>query len=146
MTMATTHSFKPSILMVDDDPDIGIAIGDWLHQEGYFVHIVQYGQAGIDALKWHTYQTVILDLGLPDMDGLEVLKRMKEWDSHLPIIILTAFSFIERPSMTGEYHDAFACLRKPYNRQEVKSAIVRALQQSTPSCAELQPVHRSALP
>jgi len=143
--MPTTLPLKPSILMVDDDPDIGIALGDWLHQEGYFVHIVQYGQAGIDALRWHTYHTVILDLGLPDMDGIEVLKRIREWDSQLPIIILTAFSFFERPGMTSDYHEAFAYLNKPYNRQEVKSIIVRALQQSTqpPDApqADFRPTH-----
>lgn len=145
MTMPTTHSLKPSILMVDDDPDIGIALGDWLHQEGYFVHIVQYGQAGIDALKWHTYHTVILDLGLPDMDGIDVLKRMKEWDSHLPIIILTAFSCFERPAMTSDSQSAFAYLKKPYNRLEIKSTLDRALHQATQFHSGLQVVPRPAL-
>ena len=144
--MPTTPPLTPSILMVDDDQDIGIALGDWLHQEGYFVHIVQYGKAGIDALRWHTYHAVILDLGLPDMDGIEVLKRMKAWDSQLPIIILTAFSFFERPGTTCDYHDVFAYLNKPYNRQEVKSTIVRALQQSIPSHDALQTDPRPTLP
>ena len=144
--MPTPPLFKPSILMVDDDPDIGIALGDWLPQEGYFVHIVQYGQAGIDALQWHTFQAVILDLGLPDMDGIEVLKRMKEWDSQLPIIILTALSFFERPGMTSDYREAFAYLHKPYIRQEIKSTIVRAVQQSRQSHDAPQASHNPSLP
>ena len=130
--------------MVDDDPDIGIALGDWLHQEGYFVHIVQYGQAGIDALRDHTFHSVILDLGLPDMDGLDVLKRMKEWNPHLPIIILTAFSCFERPTLTSDSYGAFAFLKKPYNRKEIKSTIVRALQHLAQAPPELHTVHRPA--
>ena len=144
MAMLAIYPLKPSILMVDDDPDIGIALGDWLHQEGCLVHIVRNGQAGIDALKCQTFHSVILDLGLPDMDGLEVLKRMKEWDPHLPIIILTAFSIFERPAMTGESYRAFAYLIKPYNRKEIKATIDRALQQSTKSHAVLQTDPRPA--
>ena len=126
--MQKNFQLKPSILIVDDDPDIGIALGDWLRQEGYSVHIVEYGKAGIDAFKLQVFNLVILDLGLPDMDGLEVLKHMKASNPRIPIIILTAFSFFERTTTRHDFEGIFAYLKKPYDRQEIKTTIGRALQ------------------
>jgi len=71
---------------------------------------------------------VILDLGLPDCDGLEVLTHMLNRDPGLPIIILTAYSFLERYTPQAEQIRAFAYLLKPFNRKELKNTIRRAIQ------------------
>lgn len=117
-----------SILAVDDDPDIGIALTDFLKQEGYWVTMVETGQAAIEVSKHYQFQVVILDLGLPDLDGLDVLAHLLHRDPDLPIIILTAYSFLERKAITTEHSRAFAYLSKPFDRKRLKNTIHQAIQ------------------
>lgn len=117
-----------SILAVDDDPDIGIALTDFLEQEGYWVTMVETGQAAIEVSKHHQFQVVILDLGLPDLDGLDVLAHLLHRDPDLPIIILTAYSSLERKAIKTEHSRAFAYLPKPFDRKRLKNTIRQAIQ------------------
>ncbi len=123
---------KASILTVDDDPDIGIALMDFLKQEGYAVTVVETGQAAIEASTHHRFQAVILDLGLPDRDGLEVLTHLLDRDPGLPVIILTAYSPLERSPTKMEQSHAFASLSKPFDREKLKNTIRQALQTRPP--------------
>ncbi len=128
MTFSVSIPIHPKILTVDDDPDIGIALTDFLKQEGYAVTMVETGHAAIEVCEHHQFQAVILDLGLPDCDGLEVLTHMLNHDPGLPIIILTAYSSLERYTPKAEQIRAFAYLLKPFNRKELKKTIRRAIQ------------------
>lgn len=118
----------PEILTVDDEPDIGLALTDFLNQEGYAVTVVGTGQAALDLTEHHKFQAVILDLGLPDCDGLDVLTQMLNRDPGLPIIILTAYSPLERYTGKVEGSPAFAYLSKPFDRKKLKDTIRRAIQ------------------
>ena len=118
----------PEILTVDDEPDIGLALTDLLNQEGYAVTAVETGQAALDLCENHQFQAVILDLGLPDCDGLEVLDHMQHRDPGLPVIILTAYSPLERYTGRIEGSPAFAYLSKPFDRNKLKATIRRAIQ------------------
>jgi PAS domain S-box-containing protein len=69
---------------------------------------------------------VILDIGLPDVDGLVVLSKLQEYDPQLPIIILTAFTAPERTA-GAVGHGAFALLTKPYNREQLRGTLRRAI-------------------
>ena len=127
-TYTPSIPLHPEILTVDDDPDIGIALTDLLKQEGYAVTVVETGHAALELSEHHQYQAVILDLGLPDCDGSVVLTQMLDRDPGLPIIILTAYSPLERYSDKGELSHAFAYLSKPFDRKELKSTLRRAIQ------------------
>jgi len=114
------------ILVVDDDPDISQALMDFLEYDGYHVDLAGTGLEALARLKQQSYSAVILDLGLPDLDGLVVLKRLQEHDPDLPVIILTAFTAPERTA-GAVGHGAFALLTKPYNREQLRGTLRRAI-------------------
>jgi PAS domain S-box-containing protein len=115
-----------SILIVDDDPDIREALGDSLEYEGYQVQTVGAGRQAIERVKQAHFGAVLLDVGLPDLDGLSVLKVLRELDPKLPIIIFTAYTSVEN-TVGSLSKGAFAYLTKPYNLDEIKATIKRAI-------------------
>src|SRR6266404_1428169 len=79
---------SPVVLVVDDEVQIRRFLRAWIELDGFSV---QDAETGGDALRWATLKPpdlVILDLGLPDMDGAEVLDRLRTWSS-VPLIVLT---------------------------------------------------------
>jgi len=139
MDVSTPQLINPEILTVDDDPDIGMALTDFLKQEGYAVTIVETGQAAIEASDQHQFRAVILDLGLPDCDGLEVLTHMLNRDPELPVIILTAYSPFQRYTAKTEQSLAFAYLSKPFDREKLKNTIRQAIQTRPPLPTDTKP-------
>lgn len=77
------------VLVVDDEPAITRALAAALHARRYRVATASTGQDAIDAVASQGCAAVILDLGLPDIDGVEVCRRVRTW-SEVPIIVLTA--------------------------------------------------------
>jgi PAS domain S-box-containing protein len=119
-------STKPRVLFVDDDTDILLALSDYLCQEGFEVETVETGAAALQKSTTSFYDVVLLDVGLPDRDGIEVLNEISQANPHLPVILLTAFTSLRNTTNPAILDRAFAYLTKPYKRQEVKSAIHRA--------------------
>jgi len=77
------------VLVVDDEAAILRAVGAGLEARGYEVRRAATGQAAIDAVTLESPELVVLDLGLPDIDGVEVCRRIRAW-SAVPIIVLSA--------------------------------------------------------
>jgi PAS domain S-box-containing protein len=119
-------SLRPTILIVDDEYDICIALQDFLTANGYDVQLVHTGQDGISIARERRLDAVILDLGLPDQDGMTVLQVLNQLDPHLPIIVLTAFAKSEK-AVDSLNRGSFAYLMKPYNRDELKAILSRAV-------------------
>ena len=86
-----SHSFntQASILIIDDEPQIRKFLDIALRAQGYAVHVAETGMKGLEILASQGADLLILDLGLPDMDGAEVLKEMRQW-SQIPVIVLSA--------------------------------------------------------
>jgi len=80
---------RGTILVVDDEPNIAELVDLYLAREGYRVLQAGTGAAGLEAVTTHRPRLVVLDVGLPDMDGLEVCKRLRQ-TSQIPVIFLTA--------------------------------------------------------
>jgi two-component system KDP operon response regulator KdpE len=78
------------ILVVDDEPAILRFLRVGLGSQGYLVTEVQTGQAALDAVRQHRADLMVLDLGLPDIDGLEVIRRVRAEGALLPIIVLSS--------------------------------------------------------
>ncbi len=78
------------ILIVDDEPAILRFLRAGLSSHGYAVSEAETGRATIDALRQHRADMVVLDLGLPDMDGLDVIRAVRESRNMLPIIVLSS--------------------------------------------------------
>ena len=117
---------EAKILIVDDDVDICRALSDLLEHEGYRVHFVGTGTEAIATAKATRFTAMILDLGLPDMDGSVVLQAVTGLDRNLPVIILTAFT-AEEKTVGLLRQGAYAYLTKPYNKEQVKATLARAV-------------------
>jgi PAS domain S-box-containing protein len=125
--MEASETYPPTILVVDDETDISLALGDLLGNEGYRVEAVETGNEALRRVSpTHLYSAVILDLGLPDIDGLTVLQRLHTLDETLPVIILTAHGD-HKEKISSLQHHAFAHLIKPYDRREVLEMVYRAV-------------------
>lgn len=120
-------SHHSSVLIVEDDPDLALALEDYLHHEGYTVRCARTGKQALQAAEDHSFGTVLLDLGLPDLSGFAVLRGLEELDPLLPVIVLTA-SVQEHFTVESLRRGAFAYLTKPYNRDELKITVRQAVE------------------
>lgn len=82
---------KPTILIVEDDASIKNLMTTTMRAHDYHFLVAQNGQAAIMEASSHNPDIVLLDLGLPDMDGIEVIRNIRSW-SYMPIIVISARS------------------------------------------------------
>lgn len=123
MVTATTQY---SVLVVEDNPDLVIGLQDLLHHDGYAVTVSGTVAGAIALVRAHRFNTIILDLGLPDGDGLDVLKETQRLDPSLPVVIVTAH--ISQDRTVGSLTEgAFAYLTKPYHQEELRQTLRRAI-------------------
>lgn len=120
-------SQKPRILLVDDDPDITMALVDYLHQENFEVEVADTGTAALEKGLAQDYDAILLDVGLPDRDGMEVLRELASHKPELPIILLTAFTSLNKSTPPDILNKAFAYLTKPYSRENIRQVLRRAV-------------------
>jgi two-component system response regulator QseB len=113
------------LLLVEDDAMIGQSVHKGLRRFGWSVDWVRDGRAAELALQSETYDGVLLDLGLPRKDGLEVLRAQRRKGNDVPILVITARDAIE-DRVQGLDAGADDYLVKPFNMEEL-AARVRAL-------------------
>src|SRR3989441_7831749 len=125
----TDYSRAPRVLVVEDDEDIAQALQRSLRMEGYGVRSAVDGRAALEQGRSFAPDLVILDLGLPGLDGLEVARSLRA-DDDVPILILTARDAVEA-RVEGLDAGADDYLVKPFERQELL-ARMRALLRRRP--------------
>ena len=113
------------ILVVEDEKKVAGFIKKGLEEEGYVVDIAHSGEEGLDRIFTRNYLVIILDINLPGMDGLTVLKKIRQKSSSLPVLLLTVRAAIE-DKVFGLDEGADDYLAKPFAFQELV-ARVRAL-------------------
>ena len=116
-----------SVLVVEDDPDIAMGLQDLLEFEGFHVDYAPTCRHAFSSIEQHAYDAVLLDLGLPDGDGLSVLEKINVSHPALPVIILTA-SNRDLGSV-----QAFGHLTKPWERKELCTLLRQATGQAPSS-------------
>ncbi len=122
---------RPAILLVDDDPDILTALRDLLEHDGFLVTGVSTCRDALAQVKTVEFAAALLDIGLPDGDGLSVLETIQTLAPSLPVIILTAFTSQDYRAMSLS-KGAFSYLTKPYNRDELRAVLCRAVGMNRP--------------
>ena len=127
--MPNTSSLSSSspILLVDDEPDIVLALRDLLEADGHEIDVASTGVTALEIVKNRSHGVVILDVKLPDMDGLLVLEMMTKAVPGLPVIILSSYTTLDAVTGPLEEQGAFAYLHKPINRSEIRTTVRQAL-------------------
>ncbi|RMC30982.1 response regulator transcription factor CtrA [Paracoccus alkanivorans] len=118
------------VLLVEDDPSTARAIELMLTSASYNVFVTDMGEEGIDLAKLYEYDLILLDLDLPDMNGMEVLRNIRVARIDTPILILTGSDNMEH-KLKGFGFGADDYMTKPFNREELQAriqAIVRRAQ------------------
>lgn len=113
------------ILVVEDDLNISQGIRDWLVMDQHIVEEAVSGKDALQLLEFYKYDVIILDRGLPEMDGIEVCRRFREMGGLTPILMLTARKATSE-KREGLDSGADDYLTKPFEPEEL-SARVRAL-------------------
>ena len=113
------------ILIIDDDPDLLSVCRVRLEALGHELHTAETGNEGLSEAAIRPPDVIVLDLGLPDLDGLEVCKRIRTW-SHVPIIVLSADSSEDRKVDALE-EGADDYMTKPFGMRELNARIKVAL-------------------
>lgn len=114
-----------SLLLVDDDVALSTAVSDYLKISGYMVSLVHTAEAAMQALKQRAYNLVILDLTLPDEDGLCVLRKLRQ-SSDIPVIITSGRSTAE-DRISGLEFGSDDYLVKPFSPRELVLRIQKRL-------------------
>lgn len=115
-----------TVLVVEDNPDIVVSLQDLLTHDGYTVHTADSCAGALARLRAHHFNAVLLDVTLPDGDGLEVLATIQQLDPNLPVIIVTASTATEK-TVGSLTRGAFAYMTKPYHREELRQTLRRAI-------------------
>ncbi|MGO9196678.1 MAG: response regulator transcription factor [Acidimicrobiales bacterium] len=118
------------VLVIDDDRPLLRALRIALSARGHEVIVATSGQEGLSKVALEEPEVVLLDLGLPDLDGLEVCHRIRQWSS-VPIIVLSATGVESRKvaALDGGANDY---VTKPFGMQELEARIRTAIRDSRP--------------
>jgi two-component system KDP operon response regulator KdpE len=115
----------PQILVIDDDPGLLSVCRVGLQALGHTVRTAETGNEGLSQAALRAPDVIVLDLGLPDQDGLEVCKRVRTW-SDVPIIVLSADGSEDRKVDALE-HGADDYMTKPFGMRELHARVQVAL-------------------
>ncbi|MDQ1402278.1 MAG: two-component system, OmpR family, operon response regulator KdpE [Actinomycetota bacterium] len=130
----------PLVLIVDDEPAIRRAVGVALEARGFRSLAVATGQEAIDAIAVQVPDAVVLDLGLPDIDGVEVCRQVRQW-TDVPIVVLSAEGSDDRKVLALD-EGADDYVTKPFSMPELLARIRVALRhQPSRGQAEARAVH-----
>lgn len=106
------------VLVVDDERMVGVSLTNWLNEENYYVKAVCDGFSAITAVKEEPWDIVLLDYKMPGMDGMEVLRQIKELAPHTVVLMMTAYASIAN-SVQAMREGAFDYIVKPLDVEEL---------------------------
>lgn len=125
MAGAASGGPAATVLLVEDDGRIASFVTRALSATGYAVEWVSTGQEGLDRVAAGGIAVQVLDLGLPDMDGLDVLRTLRERGDDLPVIVVTARNDV-RDRETATALGIVTYLRKPFALRDLLDAVERS--------------------
>ncbi|MDD2237927.1 MAG: sigma-54 dependent transcriptional regulator [Kiritimatiellae bacterium] len=118
-----------SVLIVEDDPDGGLSVKEAIEESGCRVTLTNCANDGLIAFRREPYDVVLTDLALPDMDGVEVLRRIRKLSPETPVIIMTAYGSIDS-SVQALKAGAYDYITKPLELDDLQAKVARAAETS----------------
>ncbi|MFO7891841.1 MAG: response regulator [bacterium] len=114
------------ILIIDDDESMRDSCSQVLRKSGYFIETAENGEKGLSMTKELNPDLILLDLKMPGMSGTEVLKRLKEFDSRIIIIIITGYATVES-AVDSMKQGVYEYLPKPFTPKELRKIVQHGL-------------------
>ena len=116
------------VLVVDDEKPVREALAALLRQEGYRVVVVESGHVAVEAIEAFTFNFIIVDIFMPEMNGLETIKVFRANAPSVPIVAMSGYAagsgFVDNDFFqTAMEFGATCCLRKPFTRDQLLDAI-----------------------
>jgi two-component system KDP operon response regulator KdpE len=130
---------NPSALVIDDEIQIRRLLRLALESHGYAVHEAESGEQGLAEVAFRRPEVILLDLGLPDLEGVEVLKRLRQW-SQIPVVVLSVRDS-EEQKVAALDAGADDYVTKPFSTAELMARLRVAQRRAKP--ADETPVFRS---
>jgi DNA-binding NtrC family response regulator len=116
-----------NILVVDDEKLIRWSLQELLTQEGYKVTAVEDGASALAAIEEQPFDAMLLDHRLPDIDGIEVLSRLRARDLEIPVLMITSYSTVEN-AVTAMKAGASDYITKPFRTDDISHRLGRILE------------------
>jgi DNA-binding response OmpR family regulator len=132
--MSILPSNEPRLLLVDDDRALATMVGEYLTLQGFSVESVASGEEALTSIRARAPDLVVLDIGLPGIDGLQTLERLRLTYT-VPVIMLTAHGE-DRDRIAGLLAGADDYLPKPFNPLELAARIRAVLKRSVAATSE----------
>ncbi len=117
---------KASILLIDDDDSLRRVMEFSLTEAGHKVRTAASGEEGLRLLEKDSFDAVITDITMPGMSGMEVLAQVRRRDTHIPVIVITAYGTIES-AVEAMKRGAFDYITKPVSRDELRLTLEKAV-------------------
>ncbi len=119
---------KIRVLVIDDDEDICAYLQTFLTREGYKITTVSRPEEALPELREGRHQIILLDLRMPGLDGVSLLRAIRAVDSDVCVIVMTAYPSVETAVDTMKA-DAFDYLPKPFEASELRAVVQRAIRE-----------------
>ena len=120
-------SNETRIIIVDDEAIVRESLADWLIEDGYDAVPVGSGREALKRVKDESWNAMFLDIKMPGMDGLEVLKRVRELDPDLPVLMITAYGTVAT-AVEAMKEGAYDYILKPIDAHEIGTILKRLIE------------------
>ena len=117
----------PKVLVVDDEKNYLFVLEDLLSDEGYDVLTASNASEAFEIIQRESVDTVLSDIKMPGMTGVELLEKILNVDSDLPVILMTAFAEVDQ-AVNAMKKGALDHIQKPFDNQDVKRAVARGVE------------------
>ena len=118
-----------SLLIVEDDPDQLDILSDLFRQSGYEVIAVRHPRQALEAATFRPFQVALLDQGLPELDGMQLMQELRHLHGDVQVVLLTGNSDFDF-AMKVKDKGGFDCLSKPCGIRQIKATIECAFQEA----------------
>ncbi len=119
---------KPVILVVDDESDVCEMIVTILYEEGYVIDMANSGKDAVKKVKDGNVDFVLLDIMMPEMDGIETLQQIKAVRPDIPVVMITAYATL-KTAQEALRLGAYDYITKPFNLECVKEVIKQGIEE-----------------
>jgi len=116
-----------NVLVVDDEKNYLVVLEDLLEDEGYSVLTAASGPEAIDIVKTTPVDTVLTDIKMPGMSGIELLEEITDLDPDIPVILMTAYAEVDQ-AVDAMKRGALDHIQKPFDSKEIKMAVARGVE------------------